>query len=250
MNVYDGLNDLPNLNAPVVTVGSFDGLHKGHRFLLDILKERAAVTGGESTVVTFGAHPRLVLSKEKSLKLLTVRDEKIILLSEIGIDNVVIIPFDEQFSRISAQCFVEDILIGAIGARSMVVGYDHHFGHDRIGDFGFLENIRKKFGFEIFEAPEFDCEGLKVNSTEIRNAIRQGEMDSAARLLGYRYMVLVCKNDEGIITPVSEQKLLPPDGTYRAEVFGKHHTVKISDGAICFPSGIWVPNTEAFIITF
>ena len=250
MRVCYGLSDLPHFVSPVVTVGSFDGLHKGHRFLLDILKKRAYESGGESIVVTFASHPRQVLSTEDDLRLLTVSAEKNILLSEIGIDNTVILPFDLQFSRMSARAFVENILIGTIGARSMVVGYDHRFGHDRTGDFDFLDRMHSRFGFEVYKAPEFDFGGCKVSSTEIRNAIRNADMDRAADLLGYRYMVLARTVSSGTAVPVSGLKLLPPSGNYAVNIAGTETTVELSDDTIALPSGLSAPAADRFIITF
>ncbi|UKI39212.1 MAG: hypothetical protein L6V35_08815 [Alistipes putredinis] len=179
------MDDLPRFVSPVVSVGSFDGLHRGHRFLLDILKEQAARIGGESTVVTFASHPRRVLDVEQDLKLLTVKEEKIMLLSEIGVANTVILPFDRQFSRMSAQSFVERIIIGKIGAVAMVVGYDHRFGHDRTGNFDFLDRMHRRFGFEVCKAPEFDFDGRKVSlhrNQKRRKARGHGHGRRSARL--------------------------------------------------------------------
>jgi FAD synthase len=208
MNVFNNIDSLPAFRRPVVTVGSFDGVHRGHLFLLDVLRERAAACGGESVVVTFGAHPRQVLgSGEEKLRLLTSPDEKARLLAAAGVDNLVVMPFDESVSRMSAEEFVRDILVGRLGVRELVVGYNHRLGHDREGDAVVLEALGLRYGFSVFRAPKFGgddvgagtgdgadvgasegaetgSDGEKISSTAIRNAIARGDISAAEKMLG------------------------------------------------------------------
>jgi FAD synthase len=197
---------MPAFRQPVVTVGSFDGVHRGHLFLLDVLRERAAACGGESVVVTFGAHPRQVLdSGEEKLRLLTSPEEKARLLAAAGIDNLVVMPFDESVSRMSAEEFVRDVLVDRLGVRELVVGYNHRLGHDRGGDAAVLEALGLRYGFSVFRAPKFGganagigdgadassdkgtdagTDGEKISSTAIRNAIARGDISAAEKMLG------------------------------------------------------------------
>ncbi len=251
MRVFNGLDSLPHLGRNMVTVGSYDGVHRGHRHLLDILKSRAAECGAQSTVVTFAAHPRMVLGKERNLRLLSVQEEKILLLSETGVDNLVIIPFNLELSRMTPLCFVQEILIRRIGACGMVVGYDHHFGRDRSGDFDFLEKMRGEYGFDVFEAPEFVTDGLTVSSTTVRRAVEEGDMSAAAHLLGHPYIMMVRGGGEDRrVRAVSELKMLPPAGVYDVEAGGRRHVLEISEDGMWLRDSGPVPRQESFVITF
>jgi riboflavin kinase/FMN adenylyltransferase len=191
MRVLTDMESLPRLREPVVTVGSFDGVHRGHRFLLDILGERARLAGGESVVVTFGEHPRRVLESDGELRMLTSADEKRQLLAEAGVDNLVVMPFTESTSRLSAEEFVRDFLIARLGVRELVVGYNHRLGHGREGGAEVLRELGAKYGFRVFCAPRFEAEGLgdrgngeKISSTAIRRALSAGDVATAERMLG------------------------------------------------------------------
>ncbi len=187
MTVLTDMDALPPLRDPVVTVGSFDGVHRGHCFLLDILRERARLSGGESVVVTFGEHPRRVLENDGELRVLTSPEEKAALLAAAGVDNLVVMPFDESVSRLSAEEFVRDFLVGKLGVRELVVGYNHRLGHGREGDASVLRDLGEKYGFRVFCAPRFeadDGEDEKISSTTIRQALSRGDVASAERMLG------------------------------------------------------------------
>ncbi|MGQ9620407.1 MAG: adenylyltransferase/cytidyltransferase family protein, partial [Bacteroidales bacterium] len=146
MIVHKGYKHLKFIN-PVVTIGVFDGVHRGHRFVIDTLKERAAEFSGESVVVTFHPHPRNVLAEdEQPLMLLTGIEEKISLIEKTGIDHLVLINFDKELSLMDAAGFIEKILSGKIGARYLLVGFNHHFGRMAAGDFEAIKNIASKFG--------------------------------------------------------------------------------------------------------
>ena len=188
MRIFSDLKALPAFRRPVVTVGSFDGVHRGHLFLLDVLRGRAEAVGGESVVVTFGEHPRKVLDDGHDLRVLTSLDEKVRLLEAAGVDNLVVMPFDERVSRLSAEEFVRDFLVARLGVHELVVGYNHRFGKNREGTPLFLEGESRKYGFKIVEAPQFLGESgekeEKISSTAIREALSRGDVATAERMLG------------------------------------------------------------------
>lgn len=183
MRIFNDIDALPVFRRPVVTVGSFDGVHRGHLFLLDILRSRAAASGGESVVVTFGEHPRRVLGTDRGLRLLTSLDEKTELLSAAGVDNLVVAPFTLQVAGLSAEQFVRDFLVARIGVHQLVVGYNHRLGRGREGDAGMLSALAEKYGFTLFDAPKF-ADGEKISSTAIRQALARGDIAAAERMLG------------------------------------------------------------------
>jgi riboflavin kinase/FMN adenylyltransferase len=182
MRIFEDMDALPVFTAPVVTVGSFDGVHMGHRHLLEILKARAEASGGESVVVTFADHPRRVLHADEELMLLTSLDEKAALLAEAGVDNLVVMPFDEGVAQIPPEEFIRDFIVGRLGARELVVGYNHRFGRAREGSAEMLRELEDVYGFRIYEAAQFGEE--KISSTTIREAIARGDRAAAERMLG------------------------------------------------------------------
>ncbi len=186
MRILTDIDALPVFRAPVVTAGSFDGVHRGHRFLLEVLRRRAEAVGGETVVVTFDRHPRSVLHADEKLMLLTSSEEKVRLLAEAGVDNLVVMPFDKEVAAMSPEEFVRDFLVGRLGVRELVVGYNHRFGRGREGDADMLDRLGKKYGFGIFRAPKFsdnDSEE-KISSTTIREALSHGNIEAAERMLG------------------------------------------------------------------
>lgn len=198
MRIHSGFDNLPPIRRAAVTVGSFDGVHRGHRLLIaelsDVAHERLH---GESVVVTFDPHPRLVLKGEN--RLLTTLPEKLELLAQTGVDHVVVVRFTPEFSRIGSEAFTRDYLIGKLGAEVVLSGEGHHFGHNRSGSTALLESsgiLTKNLG-------RFD----NISSTAIRAAIEAGEMEEAADMLGGPYLVLTD-------LPREPTKLLPPDGEY------------------------------------
>ena len=183
MRVFRDMEVLPAFRQPVVTVGSFDGVHRGHLFLLGVLRERAAAGGGESVVVTFDDHPRRVLGE--GLRELTSLEEKTRLIEAAGVDNLVVMPFDEGVSQLSAEQFVRDFLVARLGVRELVVGYNHRLGRGREGDATVLGELGERYGFRVFHAPPFrDAEDEKISSTAIRNALSSGDVEAAERMLG------------------------------------------------------------------
>lgn len=221
MKVHYGFDSLPAFRAPVVTVGSYDGVHGGHRAILRRINELAAQNGGESVVVTFAPHPRIVLGKADGLKLLNTLEEKIALLEEVGVDHLIVAPFTEEFSRLSSQEYVRDYLVERIGVHTLVVGYNHHFGHNKDGDFRFLQSMQAEYGFEVYEISRQQIDDEKVSSTVVRQLITAGDVAHAMRLLERPY-ILITNLKERAIDPY---KLLPPNGRYRVEIEGQDAAV-------------------------
>lgn len=172
----------------MVTPGTFDGVHLGHRTILNRLKELAGKSGGESVVLTFHPHPRIVLhGDDHNLRLLTALEEKTALLRDAGIDHFIIHPFTVEFSRTSVVHYVRDMLVGQIGMKQLVIGYDHHFGRNREGNLENLLELAPLYEFEIEEIPAQDIDEVNVSSTKIRKALRKGDVERANQYLGYPY---------------------------------------------------------------
>ncbi|MCK4746402.1 MAG: bifunctional riboflavin kinase/FAD synthetase, partial [Bacteroidales bacterium] len=211
---------------PVVTVGIFDGVHLGHRFILKNLREAAQRLNGESVLVTLWPHPRTILNQtDDSFRLLNTMDEKIRIMEEEGLDHLVVIPFTESFSRLSSCDFVKEFLVEKIGIRHLVVGYNHRFGHNREGDFGKLKECAGEYGFGIEKLPPLEMDEGKISSSEIRECLLKGDVRLANKLLGWLYSFageVVGGSRLGTsigfptanITPEEENKLLPADGVY------------------------------------
>ena len=202
----------------VVTIGSFDGVHQGHRALLEHLKAMADRLDAESVVVTFDPHPRIAMGRAEGMQLLTTIEERARLLEEVGIDRMVVAHFDEKFRTQPYECFVRDILIERLGMVGMIVGYNHRLGRGSEGNFDRLQPLATECGFELECVAQHREDGEdKVSSTVVRNVIAEGDMERAARLLGARYMLSGVAN-EGAIAAIDEYKMLPPSGEYRCSV--------------------------------
>ncbi len=231
MKVYRDINEFVNRGNAVVTTGTFDGVHFGHQKIISRLKEVAQQVNGETVIITFFPHPRLVLFPEDNdLKLINTLDEKIELLTNAGIDHLIIIPFTKEFSRLSSLEFIQQILAHKIGTKRLVIGYDHHFGKNREGSFEHLKAYAPEYGFQVEEIPEQDINDVAVSSTKIRNAILKGDVETANTYLGYAFNLsgVVAKGDQigrtiGYPTAnikVPEQyKLIPGDGIYASQIF-------------------------------
>ena len=190
MKIYQGLTDFHPPKNPVVTSGTFDGLHLGHQKILNRLQELAKSKGGETVILTYWPHPRLVLQpSSNSLRLLSTFSEKVNLLREMGIDHLIILPFTEEFSQMSSEEFIGKILIDKIQTKTLVIGYDHKFGKNREGSFEYLQAHSNLFGFEIEEISRQDVDELGVSSTKIRNALTQGAIKTATKYLGRPYEI-------------------------------------------------------------
>lgn len=235
MKVYYSLNDFTRLEKAVVTTGTFDGVHLGHRKILDRLKTMALHSRGESVLLTFFPHPRMVLQPDLDLKLLNAQAEKIELLKSTGLDHLVIHPFTQEFSRITSLDFVRNILVNTLGAKKLVIGYDHHFGRNREGSFEHLKEFGPVYGFEVEEIPAEDIQDVTISSTKIRKALHEGDMSTANMYLGYTFPLTgrVVEGEKigstlGFPTAnlVVEEtyKLIPGDGVYAVEVIFPSHS--------------------------
>lgn len=206
------------LTVPIAaTVGSYDGVHGGHRHLLAHTKAEAELLQGESMVITFDPHPRLALDPKCDMRLLSTTAEKCRLLEREGIDHLVIIPFDLAFSRTSPTEFLR-IMTQRIGVRSLVVGYDHRFGRDKAGSHDLLEELKGELGLRVVEVPEQEIEYEHVSSTVVRRLISGGDVAHASRLLGYPYLLHAQIDPAGRVMAADPHKLLPADGVYRIRV--------------------------------
>jgi riboflavin kinase/FMN adenylyltransferase len=174
---------------PVVTVGTFDGVHRGHQTILRRLCDAARNVQGESLVLSFDPHPRAVLfPQDPSLKILQTVSEKAQRLEALGIDHLLVIPFTPEFAAMSYDRFVKEILVDRIGTHHLVVGYDHQFGKNREGSFTELRELGERYGFGVEEIPAHDIDQVAVSSTRIRKALLEGDVKAAATLLGYSYV--------------------------------------------------------------
>lgn len=214
----------------MVTVGSYDGLHKGHQILISRLIDRAKSRGGVSVVLTFEPHPRITLGQDEGLKLITSLEEKAILLERLGVDYLVVIPFDKAFSQLSNEEFVNNYLIGKLAAEEIVIGYNHHFGKDKSGDYNYL--CKEQPNLAVTQVEQQTVESDKVSSTVIRSVINAGDMAAANRLLGHPYIIIGETDAMGRVV-TDKYKLLPPSGQYSAVVNGAVQTITICGSDIC-----------------
>ena len=183
----------PFLGNAVVTSGTFDGVHVGHQRILERLREVAQASGGPAVVITYWPHPRLVLGPPPShpelleLQLLNTLDERIARLANFGVDYLLIIPFTEEFARWTSEEYIQKLLLKTVGAKQLVIGYDHRFGKNREGGFDYLRQNADRYGLQVEEIPREDVDAVGVSSTRIRQALRQGDIATASRYLGYQY---------------------------------------------------------------
>lgn len=228
MRVVRGFDDAPKFCNGVATVGSYDGVHRGHRLLLDEVVACARACGGESVVLTFEPHPRVVLGGGDELRLLSTFEEKCELMREAGIDYLVVIPFDLAFSRLSPEEFIGTYIVERLNITQLVVGYNHRFGYNNEGDYNFLSRYKE---LKVVEIAKYMHDGEKVSSTVIRQALGRGDIAEAVRLLGHPYLIMGSVDNEGRVA-VGDYKQLPIDGRYSARVSGEMTTVEIRDGYV------------------
>jgi len=229
MQVFNSINEVDISDKPVVTIGTFDGVHYGHKAVIEHLISEAKKRKTKSLLITFEPHPRIVLNKNaKDLRLISNIDEKIILLENIGLDYLLILPFTYDFSQKTARQFIEDYLIAKLHIQAMTIGYDHNFGR-MDGETENLESIIKSYNIEVERIPEMDINEIAVSSTKIRDAISKGKVSHANKLLGYSYQLcgtVVHGNKLGrtLGFPTAnlmlkfKLKLIPADGVYMVKV--------------------------------
>lgn len=230
MKVYTDIEQFKGVKFPVVTSGTFDGVHLGHRQIINRLKEIAKVAGGETVLLTFYPHPRMVLfPDDNELKLLNSQEEKVKLLEKLGIDHLIIYPFTKEFSRLTSVKFIRDILVNKIHTKKLVIGYNHHFGRNREGSFENLKESGPVYGFEVEEIPAQDIDHVEISSTKIRKALQGGDIRTANLFLDYPYAFTgrVVKGKQlgrtlGYPTAnleiADKYKLIPANGIYVVQV--------------------------------
>lgn len=236
MRVYRSLNELPVIKNAIVTQGTFDGVHAAHRVIINRVKELAQQRNGETVLMTFDPHPRLVLfPDDHGLKLLQTLDEKISALEKEVIDHLVVIPFTKAFSELTSLQFISDILVSKIGTKVLVIGYDHRFGKNREGAFDHLKTSSSQYGFEVEEIPEQDVEEVAISSTRIRKALEIGDVVTASKYLGKFYAITgeVTQGKQlgrtigyptANIKIEDQNKLIPADGVYAVKVVFNNQT--------------------------
>jgi len=190
LKIYQNIKDFPKATSAVVTVGTFDGLHLGHQKIIRRMTELARENNGETILVTFDPHPRLVVnSNSHEIKFINTQKRKFDLLNKLGIDHLIIIPFTKEFAKTSSEDFIKEYLIDSIGAKKLIVGYDHHFGRDREGNYQKLHQLGKKYGFDVEEISAQYIGDTAVSSTKIRKALMDGDVNLANEMLGYEYSI-------------------------------------------------------------
>ncbi len=230
MNIYTDLSKIPELSNPVITIGTFDGVHLGHQEILRLLSVKKEEVKGESVVLTFHPHPRMVLyPNDHHLELIQTIDERVEKLAEFGVDHLIIFPFSKKFSQLSAIEFVRDILVNKLGLHTLIIGYDHHFGKNREGSMENLKELAPLFEFNICEIEAFSKLETNISSTKIRNAVKALDFVKVTSFLGspFRLSGVVVRGDKigsalgyptANINVSEDYKLIPPGGVYAVKV--------------------------------
>lgn len=226
MNVYRNIDEIKRDDKSIISVGTFDGVHRAHKQIIQKMLDLSRSSNARSLIITFDPHPQEVLrNKSPEIQLLTTTDEKLHLFEKSGIENVLLIKFTLEFSKTTARDFYEKYIYSKIGISDLVIGYDHVFGRNREGDFHTLEKLGEEFHFIIHRVEEIDIDSTAVSSTKIRKALLLGDVEKANSLLGYDYG-FDCRVVEGDkrgkelgfptanILPTAENKLIPGDGVY------------------------------------
>ena len=226
MQVHHDIEQLPVFRNAVITIGTFDGVHKGHRKILDKMKSEAEATGGETVIITFHPHPRKVVSSEfMGIRLITTMDERIGLLEKLGIDHLVVVPFTDVFANQSAEEYIRDFLVAKFHPHTIIIGYDHRFGRDRVGNFQLLEEKSTEYGYRLVEIPKHVLENISISSTSIRKAIIHNDTETVNKVLGYDFFfsgLVVHGNKLGRqlgyptanLKVKDEDKIIPGNGIY------------------------------------
>jgi len=226
MQVHRDIDNLPVFHNAVVTIGTFDGVHIGHRQIINRLKVEAIKIKGESVIITFHPHPRKVISSAiLGVRLINTLEEKIEVLSGLGIDHLVIVPFTDAFANQPAEDYIRDFLFEKFHPDTVIIGYDHRFGRERLGDYKLMEKMAPQFGFKIKEIPKHILDEIAISSTNIREAVLHNDIEMANRLLGYTFFFegeVVHGNKLGRqlgyptanLKVLDPEKIIPGDGIY------------------------------------
>lgn len=190
MKIYHGIEEFGEVKNPVVTIGTYDGVHVGHQKIIDRVKELASQIDGETVLITFYPHPRLVIHPDsKNLKFINTQEKKLERIEKEGIQHLIVIPFTRGFSRTSSSDFIKNIVVDKIHTKKLIIGYDHQFGKNRLGDFNILYDLGKKYGFDVERIQAQSVNNINVSSTKIRKALEEGKIKTANQLLGYEYSI-------------------------------------------------------------
>ncbi len=238
MNVYRDLDKLPEFKNAVVTIGSYDGVHSGHQEILRRINRRAAQCNGESVLITFHPHPRLVVNPDDdSLRLITVLEEKINLLRQYKVNHLVVVPFTKAFSQQTPDEYIRNFLVSKIHPDKILIGYDHRFGNKRTGNIEYLKKFENELGYKVEEIEKQEVDDIVVSSTKIRKSIEAGEIKAATALLNHPFTLsgkVVRGKQRGSqigfptanVKPASKHKIIPADGVYAAKVHYKNEVLK------------------------
>ena len=240
MEIFKSIQEFPKQSFAVATTGTFDGIHAGHKTILKRLTDKAKEFNGKSVLITFDPHPRRLIHPEYALELLTTIEERSELISEIGLDFLIVQEFDEEFSKIESIDFVRHLLVEKIGVKQLVIGHDHRFGKNREGSFDHLKEYAPVYGFEIEEISAFELEAIHVSSTQIRKAISSGDVKTASLALTRPHFItgkVVRGNQIGRtlgfptvnIGEIHSDKILPKQGVYAVlvDILDDLHLIQI-----------------------
>lgn len=226
MQVHYDTDRLPLFRNAVITIGTFDGVHLGHRQIIERLKEEAAAINGETVIITFHPHPRKVVSSAiLGIRLINTMEEKLELLEQLGIGHVVVVPFTDAFANQPAEEYVSNFLVAKFNPHTIIIGYDHRFGRDRLGDYRLLERKAGEFNYRLQEIPKHILENISISSTNIREAILHNDTETANKLLGYTFFFsgTVVHGDKlgrqlgyptANLKVENEEKIIPGNGIY------------------------------------
>lgn len=230
MRIHRDITHLPEFKNAVITIGTFDGVHEGHRKIISQLNREARQVNGESVIITFHPHPRKVVNSSiLGLRLITTLDERIELLEALGVDHLVIIPFTEVFANQLPEEYVRDFLIANFKPHTIIIGYDHRFGRNRSGDYKLLEELQERHHFQLKEIPKHILDNISISSTKVREAILNGSADTFNHLLGYTFFFegeVIHGNKLGRelgyptanLRLTDEEKIVPGNGIYAVYV--------------------------------
>lgn len=261
MKIISNLDEYQSETPLALSIGMFDGVHKGHQSIITKLNQIAAEKNLETAVFTFWPHPRTIFNPNDDLKLLNTIEEKTYLLEKNGVQNLVLKEFDEAFRNLTGEEFVKQILVEKLHVKHLIVGYDHTFGKNKSGDYQLLEKMAPKFGFEVEQVNAVDFKDKHISSTQIRNALNEGNVKEAAEMLGYVYSVSGKVVDGKKIgrtigyptanISVHPMKLLPKKGAYIVDVFAKKKQLQgmLSIGTNPTVDGNSL-STEVYILDF